>query len=135
MPAKAGIQGGDDRIPACAGMTTENAVSEEQQTPPRPDAADENHIIATRREKLAAMRAAGQAYPNDFHRDTLAEFLHGNYGERDAASLENETATFSLAGRLMARRVMGKASLGSAGGSAPRYRSAPPTSPAADAGS
>ncbi|PXV63962.1 lysyl-tRNA synthetase class II [Sinimarinibacterium flocculans] len=112
MPAKAGIQGGDDRIPACAGMTTENAVSEEQQTPPRPDAADENHIIATRREKLAAMRAAGQAYPNDFHRDTLAEFLHGNYGERDAASLENETATFSLAGRLMARRVMGKASFG-----------------------
>jgi lysyl-tRNA synthetase class 2 len=75
-----------------------------------PHAEDENHIIAHRREKLEALRAAGKAYPNTFRRDTLAEHLHGSYGARDAASLEQETTVFTLAGRLMAKRLMGKAS-------------------------
>ena len=73
---------------------------------------DESHVIATRREKLAQLRAAGQAYPNGFRRDTLAEHLAGCYGHRDAASLESETNVYTLAGRLMAKRVMGKASFG-----------------------
>ncbi len=81
----------------------------EQHQPPQ---LDENHIIATRREKLERMRADGGAYPNDFRRDTLAEFLHGSYGEAEAAVLEGETTMFALAGRLMAKRVMGKASFG-----------------------
>src|SRR3546814_1429713 len=54
--------------------------------------------------------AAGNAYPNTFRRDTLADFLHGMYGEREAAALEGETQVFALAGRMMAKRVMGKAS-------------------------
>ncbi|MDP9141027.1 MAG: lysine--tRNA ligase [Pseudomonadota bacterium] len=83
-------------------------MTDEQQTPQQ----DENHLIATRREKLDQLRAQGQAFPNDFRRDTLAEFLTGCYGERDAASLESETQVFSLAGRLMAKRIMGKASFG-----------------------
>jgi lysyl-tRNA synthetase, class II len=83
-------------------------MSDQQQTPPQ----DENHVIAARRDKLAAMRAAGQAYPNDFRRDTLAEFLHGRFGADDAATLDNGTEVFALAGRLMAKRVMGKASFG-----------------------
>jgi lysyl-tRNA synthetase class 2 len=81
----------------------------EQHQPPQ---LDENHVIATRREKLERMRAEGGAYPNDFRRDTLAEFLHGSYGEADAAMLDGETTVFALAGRLMAKRVMGKASFG-----------------------
>jgi lysyl-tRNA synthetase, class II len=73
---------------------------------------DENHLIATRREKLAALRAAGQAYPNDFRRDTLAEHLLGSYAEAEPAALEAVETRFKLAGRLMAKRVMGKASFG-----------------------
>ncbi|HEU0196122.1 MAG TPA: lysine--tRNA ligase [Nevskiaceae bacterium] len=71
---------------------------------------DENHVIAGRREKLQALRAAGIAFPNDFRRDALAEHLQGTYGDRSAESLADDTTRFSLAGRLMAKRVMGKAS-------------------------
>ncbi len=71
---------------------------------------DENHIIATRREKLKALRDAGQAFPNDFRRDTLAEHLHGTFSGHEPEALEQNSTRFSLAGRLMAKRVMGKAS-------------------------
>jgi lysyl-tRNA synthetase class 2 len=80
-------------------------MTDEQQPP-----QDENYVIAHRREKLEKLRGAGQAYPNTFRRDTLAAFLAGTYANRDAASLEGETQTFKLAGRLMAKRIMGKAS-------------------------
>ncbi|TAM11267.1 MAG: lysine--tRNA ligase [Nevskiaceae bacterium] len=73
-------------------------------------AQDENHVIAGRREKLATLRAVGIAFPNAFRRDTLAEHLQGAYGERSAESLEADATRFALAGRLMAKRVMGKAS-------------------------
>jgi lysyl-tRNA synthetase class 2 len=78
----------------------------------QPNSEDENYLIASRRQKLAQWRACGRAYPNDFRRDTLAAELHGWYGDRDAAALAQETRTFALAGRLMAKRVMGKASFG-----------------------
>jgi lysyl-tRNA synthetase class 2 len=78
----------------------------DDQKPPQ----DENYVIAHRRDKLDKLRAAGQAFPNTFRRDTLAAFLNGSYGERDAASLEGETQQYKLAGRLLAKRVMGKAS-------------------------
>jgi len=81
----------------------------EDQNPP---ALDENYVIAARRDKLDALKAQGQAYPNQFRRDTLAEYLHGSYGARDGASLEGEARVFALAGRLVAKRVMGKASFG-----------------------
>src|SRR5215468_10462062 len=73
---------------------------------------DENYLIAQRREKLAALRAKGNAYPNTFRRNALAEDLRGSYGERTAESLEQEKQVFAVAGRLMAKRVMGKASFG-----------------------
>jgi Lysyl-tRNA synthetase (class II) len=82
-----------------------------EEARPQPDAAeDENHVIAHRREKLARLRAAGVAFPNGFRRDTLAAHLHGSYGERSAESLETVDQRFALAGRLLAKRVMGKAS-------------------------
>lgn len=73
---------------------------------------DENHVIATRREKLDRLRSQGQAFPNDFRRDTLAEHLHGSYAALEPAALEALTTRFRLAGRLMAKRIMGKASFG-----------------------
>jgi lysyl-tRNA synthetase, class II len=92
-------------------------MSENKNPPPseapRPaDGQDENYVIANRREKLEKLRGQGNAFPNTFRRDTLAEHLHGCYGGRDAASLETETQEFRIAGRLVAKRVMGKASFG-----------------------
>jgi lysyl-tRNA synthetase class 2 len=72
---------------------------------------DENKLIAQRREKLAALRE-GVAFPNDFRRDALAAELHAEYGEMDAETLENRAAPVKLSGRLMAKRLMGKASFG-----------------------
>src|SRR3546814_12327409 len=85
-------------------------MMEQASTPGGDERVDESHVIATRRDKLDRLRAAGNAYPNTFRRDTLADFLHGMYGEREAAALEGETQVFALAGRMMATRVMGKRS-------------------------
>ena len=71
---------------------------------------DENFLITQRREKLAALRAKGSAYPNTFRRNVLAEDLRGTYGERSAESLEAETQAFAIAGRMMAKRGQGKVS-------------------------
>jgi len=72
---------------------------------------DENHLIAERREKLRELReATGNAFPNDFRRNALANDLHGLYGARSGESLEAENIEVSVAGRIMAKRVMGKAS-------------------------
>jgi lysyl-tRNA synthetase, class II len=76
----------------------------------RPGGADTNKLVEERRGKLAALRAAGQAYPNDFRRDALAGDLKLAYGERSAASLEAEPVRVALAGRLMSKRVQGKTS-------------------------
>jgi len=74
------------------------------------DQQDENSIIQQRREKLAKLRAKGQAFPNDVHRDALAADLHGLYGNRSAESLEQEKVRVKVAGRMMGKRIMGKAS-------------------------
>jgi len=71
---------------------------------------DENKLIALRREKLAERRQAGVAFPNDFRRDTLAAELHERFSEETAEALESLPVTAKLAGRLMGKRIMGKAS-------------------------
>ena len=77
---------------------------------PQTDQVDENKLIAQRREKLAQLRAQGNAFPNDFRRDALAADLHARYGELPAEELEALGVRVSLGGRLMSRRIMGKAS-------------------------
>lgn len=71
---------------------------------------DENKLIAQRREKLAALRKTGNAFPNDFRRDALAGELQARYADWSAEQLEAEPIRVKLAGRMMAKRVMGKAS-------------------------
>jgi lysyl-tRNA synthetase, class II len=71
---------------------------------------DDNHLIAERRAKLAALRAQGSAFPNDFRRDALAAQLLSAYAERDAAWLEANPVQVQVGGRMMFKRVMGKAS-------------------------
>jgi len=71
---------------------------------------DENHLIAERRAKLARIRERGIAFPNDFRRDALAADLQKAHGEQDPAQLEALGINVRVAGRLRAKRVMGKAS-------------------------
>ena len=71
---------------------------------------DENKLIVQRRERLDALRENGQAYPNDFRRDSLADDLHKTHTESDKETLESIGIRVNVAGRMMTRRVMGKAS-------------------------
>ncbi|WP_405238966.1 lysine--tRNA ligase [Lentisalinibacter orientalis] len=73
-------------------------------------AESENKLIAERRRKLASLREAGGAYPNDFRRDALAAELHAAWDQEDGEALEERGIRVSVAGRMMAKRVMGKAS-------------------------
>ena len=75
-----------------------------------PVAVDENTIIAERRAKLTALRGQGVAFPNDFRPKDKASDLHEQYGELDNAALEANPVQVSVAGRMMLKRVMGKAS-------------------------
>ena len=89
-------------------MTTQNdnAAQPAQQQPP----VDENTIIAERRAKLGAIREQGVAFPNDFRPEHKAAELHAQYGELDNEALEANPVKVSIAGRMMLKRVMGKAS-------------------------
>ncbi len=71
---------------------------------------DENRLISERRDKLKLLRANGIAFPNDFRRDVVAGELHAEYGEKDAEYFISNVHRVSIAGRMMAKRVMGKAS-------------------------
>ena len=71
---------------------------------------DENHLIAERRAKLAKLRERGNAYPNDFRRDALAADILTAYGGRSAEALDAAAIRVRVAGRLRAKRVLGKAS-------------------------
>ncbi len=73
-------------------------------------AVDENKIIAERREKLQALREQGVAFPNDFRPTHQAGALHAQYGETEQPALEATPVEVSIAGRMMLKRVMGKAS-------------------------
>jgi lysyl-tRNA synthetase, class II len=74
------------------------------------DAGDENKLIAERRAKLAQLRLRGSAFPNDFRRDALAGQLHAAYGERADEWLSANPTRVKVGGRLLFKRVMGKAS-------------------------
>lgn len=71
---------------------------------------DENHIIAERRAKLDAIRQQGIAFPNDFAREHMAADLHAAYNDSDKEALEASAVSVAVAGRMMLKRVMGKAS-------------------------
>src|SRR5689334_3356648 len=79
------------------------------RAPPEPP-QDENQIIAERRAKLARLRGAGVAFPNDFRRKDLAAELHRFHGGKTKEQLEAEKPQACVAGRMMLKRVMGKAS-------------------------
>ena len=71
---------------------------------------DENHIIAERRAKLAEWRATGKAYPNDFERENISGKIIEVYDSKTAEELDANPVEVKVAGRIMLKRVMGKAS-------------------------
>ena len=88
-------------------MKTETNISQ-PETAALPQ--DENQIISERRNKLAAIRKAGVAFPNDFDRTHLAGDLHARYSHMSHDELEAAQIPVAVAGRMMLKRVMGKAS-------------------------
>ncbi len=74
---------------------------------------DENRFIAERREKLRTLREQGQAFPNDFKRDALAGDLQTKYADKPAEWFEDNQIDVAIAGRMMSKRLMGKASFAS----------------------
>ena len=76
-------------------------------------AQDENRLIAERRTKLKALRGQGVAFPNDFRRGDYAGDLQAEYVDAErwtAEALEGADRQVALAGRILLKRVMGKAS-------------------------
>jgi len=71
---------------------------------------DENRLIAQRREKLAELRENGNAFPNDFRRDVMNAELAVEYENVSAEELKESPRRVKVAGRMMTKRVMGKAS-------------------------
>jgi len=71
---------------------------------------DENKLIAQRRAKLTELREKGVAFPNDFRRNTVAGEIMAEYEEKTPEELEALGVRVCIAGRMMSRRVMGKAS-------------------------
>lgn len=74
------------------------------------EVVDVNEQIAQRKAKLKALRERGVAFPNDFRREHLAEELHAEYDNVDKETLASKGVRVSVAGRMMTRRIMGKAS-------------------------
>ncbi|HEX5421315.1 MAG TPA: lysine--tRNA ligase [Gammaproteobacteria bacterium] len=70
--------------------------------------AGENRLVAERRGKLRLLREGGQAFPNDFRRNALAAQVVAAYEAHDTETLEREDVSVSVAGRIMAKRVMGR---------------------------
>ena len=70
---------------------------------------DEGKEIADRKAKLAKLRENGQAFPNDFRRNIMSGELHAEYGEKDAEEIELRNVRVKVAGRMMTKRIMGKA--------------------------
>ncbi|MGB7500983.1 MAG: lysine--tRNA ligase [Azonexus sp.] len=76
----------------------------------QPVQQDENQLIAERRAKLAEWRKSGKAFPNDFQRENTALKLIDGYGDKTPEELEGMPVEVKVAGRMMLKRVMGKAS-------------------------
>ncbi len=71
---------------------------------------DEQEQIKQRRNKLDALRQEGIAFPTDFRRNVVSGELIAEYGEKSKEELEETPVRVKLAGRIMTRRIMGKAS-------------------------
>lgn len=65
---------------------------------------DENRLISERRAKLDTLKESGNAYPNKFKRDSYAQDLQDQHGDKTKEELEELAVTVSIAGRVMLNR-------------------------------
>ncbi|TAI80904.1 lysine--tRNA ligase [Pectobacterium versatile] len=82
----------------------------ESQSQGADQAQDLNNELKARREKLVALRETGIAFPNDFRRDSTSDRLHAEFDGKENEELEELGIEVTVAGRMMTRRIMGKAS-------------------------
>ncbi|MCL2891686.1 lysine--tRNA ligase [Brenneria tiliae] len=82
----------------------------ESQSQGADQAQDLNNELKARREKLVTLREHGIAFPNDFRRDSTSDRLHADYDAKENEELEALNIEVTVAGRMMTRRIMGKAS-------------------------
>ncbi len=85
-------------------------MTDQNPNPQVEEQLDENQIIAIRREKLHEIRKQRVAFPNDFRRDSFASELHEKYGALSKEELDPQEILVKIAGRMMLKRQMGKAS-------------------------
>ncbi len=76
---------------------------------------DENHVIAERREKLSVLRETTKnngavPFPNDFKPQHKAADLIAAHADKENEAFEATPVDVVVAGRMMLKRVMGKAS-------------------------
>ena len=71
---------------------------------------DENELILQRKKKLNTLREQGNAYPNQFRHTAFIGDLHQQYAHLTAEALAETKISVAIAGRIMLRRLMGKAS-------------------------
>jgi len=85
-------------------------MSEEKNGQNSTTEIDENQLITLRREKLQELRTSGVAFPNTFKREYYAADLQQKYGAHEKPWFEENEVRVTVAGRMMLKRVMGKAS-------------------------
>ncbi|MDF7666669.1 lysine--tRNA ligase [Orbaceae bacterium ESL0727] len=90
-------------------MSTEQQDNHNQQS----QLEELNNELKTRREKLVQIREQGIAFPNDFRRDAISQSLHQQYDDKTNEELIEHKIIVTVAGRMMMRRIMGKASFAS----------------------
>ena len=71
---------------------------------------DESDVYHIRKQKLAELRTGGFNFPNQFRREHLAQDLSNLYGELEKEPLAEQHVKAAVAGRIVLRRIMGKAS-------------------------
>src|SRR5690606_11129743 len=102
------------RIQARPAPRTVQNMSQSNEPAPAVARVSESHRIAERRAKLAALRERGIAFPNDFNRADFAGYLQAEFAAAakwPGEALEALPRTVAIAGRRMAKRVMGEASI------------------------
>ena len=71
---------------------------------------DESEVYLIRKQKLAELRTKGFSFPNQFRREDLAKELINDYDSLDKETLAQQHVKVTVAGRIVLRRIMGKAS-------------------------
>ncbi len=89
-------------------MSQKSPKGPAEPAPVEPNAAGEREHVRVRRAKLAELRGAGQAFPNDFKPDACCAGLVSEFGELDGAAVEAKSGRYRLGGRVVAIRDFGK---------------------------